>query len=218
MDMMERVNYNSRPQTNPECTAVKGHGTQHAYRKFRCRCDEAIAAFRARPKRKSRAKPRNPTVAESRPGCGAEKHDTMAAWQAGCRCELAEAKHEKRLAAQVAYRARQAPDPAELWRGPTTRVSRVTVLLLTTGFSDSPTTREKQLAIETLARRGNIAGTGLLTTGEIAQRLGIADNTVRALRSQFRALRTTRTQRRLADVRSKAMRAARALEKRETNR
>jgi DNA-binding CsgD family transcriptional regulator len=91
------------------------------------------------------------------------------------------------------------------------------VLLLTTGFSDSPTTREKQLAIETLAQRGNIAGTGLLTTGEIAQRLGIADNTVRALRSQFRALRTTRTQRRLADVRSKAMRVARALEK-ETNR
>jgi hypothetical protein len=219
-DMMERVNYNSRPQTNPECTAVKGHGTQHAYRKFRCRCDEAIAAYRAMPPRKSRAKTRNRTVVAARPGCGADKHDTLAAWRVGCRCELAEVMHERRIQRSADYRARGkvVVNPAAAFRGPATRVSRIAVLLLTEGFPDpAATTRERQIAIEALARRGNRAGTALLTTEEIGWRLGLDESIVRALRSQFRALRTTRTQRRLADVRSKAMRVARALEK-ETNR
>lgn len=223
--MMERVTkalrgqsgvaYNSRPRTDPTCAAPT-HGTQSAYKKNRCRCPEAIAAHQAvLERRRGDQPPKFRVVEEPRDGCDSDKHDTQAAYAMGCRCPLALTRHERRLEVQREARRRKrvSPDPALAWRGPTTMVSRVNVLLLTAGFVDSPTTRERQLAIETLSRRGNRTGTGFLGTEEISARLGISEGVCRALRSEYRLLAGQRTQRRLADVQSKAQRVARALER-----
>jgi hypothetical protein len=174
--------------------------------------------------RKSRAKPRNPTVAASPARDAAPTSTTrIAAWRAGCRCELAEAKHERRLAsARSAYRARgkAAGNPAAaVARAGHPGLAGRRAAADRPGFPDpAATTRERQTRDRGARparqpRRHRAAD----HRARSRRRLGLADSTVRALRSQFRALRTTRTQRRLADVRSKAMRVARALEK-ETNR
>jgi DNA-binding CsgD family transcriptional regulator len=215
------VAWNSRPRTDPNCPAAT-HGTQSAWKKNRCRCPEAVAAHEAAlALKRGAASPKPATVVALRPDCPSDKHDNQAAYAAGCRCPLAVQRHARRLEVQrlTRLKRKETEDPysVQKWRGPQTRVSRVNVLLLTTGFSDSPTTRERQLAIETLYRRGNRYETGFLTAGEIAVRLGITESYVLALRADYRKLASERTARRIADVRAKAARVARALQK-ETNR
>ena len=158
------------------------------------------------------------------PDCPARRHGTNSAWRRhGCRCPQAVAAHDRRLARQreslaarrpriraqdLARRRRQCHDSRGYWRGPHTRVDRVNLMLLCSGFIDPATTaRERMVAALRLSRTGNRAGTGLLEVAEIAERIGCGEKTVRFyLRRMPARLRDSRTKRRLADARWRAWR------------
>lgn len=92
-------------------------------------------------------------------------------------------------------------DPRGKWRGPDERVNRINLMLLCSGFIDSPTSRELAVAALRLSRTGNQAGTGLLTVTDIAQRIGVNPNTLRHYFDQtLPRLRAQRTERRHADA------------------
>jgi hypothetical protein len=89
------------------------------------------------------------------------------------------------------------------------RVNRFNLSLLMSGFVDMPTRGERMVAVIRLTGRANTAGTGILTTGEIADRLGTTLANVQYQRERVRMLRSERTRRRLADVQWRAMEAIR---------
>ena len=158
------------------------------------------------------------------PACPARRHGTNSAWRRhGCRCPEAVAAHAAWLPTRRAYehteprRARQrvaetarrragGMDPRSHWRGPESRVDRINLTLLCSGFVDPATTpRERMVAAHRLARTGNRAGTGLLEIPEIAERIGCDTGTVRFyLKGMPERLRAKRTKRRLADVKWRA--------------
>lgn len=197
-----------RPQTNPDCKSVKYHGSADAYRNHKCRCPEAIEAFQAQPKRKrGQSNVQMPAAVDADGNCIAGKHDSYMAWLAGCRCPEAQRRR------QVVFAAHQARDaairkPWKKWRGPDKLVSRNNLLLLLAGFADSPTYAERMVATLILSQRGTIAGP--LGTQQIADRLGISCAMVLAYQEKPAKLAEERAQRRLADVKWKAVRVAKA--------
>lgn len=98
-----------------------------------------------------------------------------------------------------------AEQPWVRWRGPDKRVSRINLMFLMSGFIDSPTTRERQVAVWRLWGTPNQYGTGIITPAEIAERVGLKRNTVYQYMTRTRqALREQRTARRLADAKWRA--------------
>jgi hypothetical protein len=204
----------------PVCTAARHAATEYAYSEGGCRCPGARTAHRAHlDRRRGRTRMQDPKVDEQG-NCVAERHGPSEyAYRQGCRCpgsvaayeamrerdrEIARAKH-----AEKAEREQAAADPREHWRGPDMRVNRTNLVLLLSGFVDRPTRGERIAAVHRLARTGNRFGTGLNDNVEIAARIGVSRETVRTLKAEIEGLRINRTQRRLADVRWRARRAAR---------
>lgn len=158
----------------------------------------------------------------SDPDCPARRHRTRNAYRRhGCRCGEAvrayqafldyqaayrRARRRGKNATQVARRIGQGWDPRARHDGPRREVSRINLLLLCSGFVDSPTVYERTAAVIRLSRTGNRAGTGLMSALEIAERIGCSEREVVRCRRKREALRGQRTARRLADARWRAWR------------
>lgn len=152
--------------------------------------------------------------------CSARVHDTVGAYRRGCRCDLAVKLYGASSDGRNIARLRQCVSEKleNPWRQGGNAVGRVNLWMLVHGFVDSPTKGERMAAVAILSRRGtDLVGygrkTGLLDNQQIAERIGINDTAVTEIRKRMAALRETRPQRRLADVRAKAMRVARATER-----
>lgn len=158
----------------------------------------------------------------SDPACPAVRHRTRNAHRNhGCRCREAVIAAEAFRDYQIAYkRARRRGDNAKRaarrfgtgwdprlpYEGPRRRVSRINLMLLCSGFVDSPTMYERMAATLRLSVRGNPAGTGLMSAREIAARIGCSARDVQRYRGMPARLREQRTARRLADARWRAWR------------
>jgi hypothetical protein len=103
------------------------------------------------------------------------------------------ARAEKRVGVEARRRDR--------WRGPDTRVNRINLMLLLSGFKDSPTYGERMIAAMRLERWGH-------DNEAIALRIDVPAKRIPQYRRRREEFRATRTQRRLADVRWKAARNA----------
>jgi hypothetical protein len=148
--------------------------------------------------------------------CGARLHDSRRAYdKLGCRCELAtklqrEWEHRKRTPTGNVGRMPLYGASRRL------TVGRINLMLLLTGIQDQPTAGERAVAAHVLSRR--IVSDGPyawrhLHANEIGDRLGVTERTVHRYRRAFKTLRGERHLRRLADVRAKAERVARAIER-----
>jgi hypothetical protein len=176
-DLLER-RYTGRPVTEPSdpaCPARKPrHRTLTAYRRVGCRCPEAVQAHHHWYVRLYGRPPGR--MSEARRG------------------------HIERLAAYharpMAQRVAGGEDPRTRWRGPHTRVDRLTVDLLTAGFRFAgipPTRREFQVAVWRLIAAG-------VQVPDIATIMGLTPGQVESCRNARRVLRDGRTGRRLADA------------------
>lgn len=202
-----------RPRTDPACPGTKSHQTADAYHNHKCRCPEAVAAFRARPRRQQgRSAVQLPPAINPDGTCAAEKHHSYVAWLAGCRCPHSVRRREE-VQASVYARTTGRLQPWLKWRGTNMRVSRVNLLLLLSGFSDQPTYAERMVACLILSQRGS-ATAGPLGRQEIADRLHTTVERVASYLGKIEVLAGERTRRRLADVKWKAARVARANERR----
>lgn len=188
-----------RPQTNPEC-AADSHGTANARHNDGCKCREAIDAYAATIAKRRPVRRVQPAQVDGNGNCVAGKHGSYLAWMAGCRCPAACEKREQVMARKVWA----GPQPWHGFRGPQQRVSRVNLLLLLSGFVDDPTYMERVVAANILRRRGR-------TIVEIGRRMGGYDtDAVDGYLRRYAELAGKRTERRLADVKWKAARVARA--------
>lgn len=184
------MNTDVMPDVAPTCTATK-HGTDRAYRVYRCRCPKAISAhsqWRSVDRRRTDL------------ACRARRHLTIGSYRRGCICrESAEALvDELARQNQRANRRRierEARNAHLFWRGPNTKVSIEALLMLTTGLPNvrgfflESTVRERQIAILTLSRRINPMTGYLMTTGEVAEALGTQPEVVRRQRNAMAQLR-----------------------------
>lgn len=207
-DMLERpaplVSFRRRnPRQEGSDCANAYHGRNDAAYRRGCRCPAAIAAHDA---------PRPPRLRKPLPAaigddgrCVAPIHDSYVAFRHGCRCPRSTA-----AAARAVEIDRRRDDPRLKWRGPDARVDRNALLHLLAGYPDLPTPAEIHAAVAILSRRGVPSGTGLFSRGEIAERLGVGTEVVDRARRRMERLAGQRAERRLADVRFKAMRAERA--------
>lgn len=155
----------------------------------------------------------------SDPRCTAPRHRSRNAYRKrGCRCPeaamAAEAfrnqqiayKQARRRSERVARKVGNGWDPRQPYEGPRRQVSRINLMLLCSGFIDAPTQYERMAATLRLSRRGNAAGTGLMSAQEIAERIGCSAREVCRYRRRPDELRRQRTARRLADARWRAWR------------
>jgi hypothetical protein len=180
--------------------------------------------------------------------CIAEKHDSCRAYRRGCRCKRAiklwEENHERRRADPARVRreieyatewgremarnlrrtgGRYAIDPRRQWRGGKMAVSRIGLLMMLSGYPDSPTRGERLAAAirlqSTMTRTYWYERPRPIYQSEIADRIGCTDQTVGRLLNGVRPeLAASRAQRRLADVQWKAAVAAEAPARRERER
>lgn len=202
---MERV-------VTQECDAERHAATKYAYI-HGCRCPGALAAhdqYRARRRRSDtawRLSIRNPD-----PTCPAERHRrSEEGWQGGCRCTGAVAAHNKAVRGRG---RRAAAGLAELtaerdrWRGPDSRVNRISLMFLIDGYPDTDaqgrtinTPAEIMVAVMRLSHRRY-----QLDLKGIAARVGLATPTVYHYLGKPARLRGERALRRLADAQWRAAR------------
>lgn len=182
-----------------------------------------------------------PPAVDADGNCIAEKHHSTRAYRRGCRCakaiEVWEASQQRRrdpdrvrrgvaAASQWAREAQQAKrrtggrlshDPRRQWRGGVMVVNRVNLMLLLSGFVDSPTRGEKLAAVarlrSTLTRDGWYEAPRPLMNSEIAARIGTTDQTVGRMIGMQQELAGNRALRRLADAQWKAAIVAAAVER-----
>lgn len=189
------------------CTAEK-HGLSKSAWDRGCRCPGAVAGYEEFKAKKAAAR----AIARQRGGsaCGAIKHGTKYAYEEfGCRCP--EARKARRLSQGV--RLPKIWSRWNQWRGPKNRVSRTNLMLLLAGVKDSPTPAEMMVADIRLQRLRVVDGprhSRPLTTQEISDRLDCGEQVIYRVRKRRRAYAAQRTQRRLADVQWKAVRAQKA--------
>ena len=200
--------------TRPDCPATRHGASQHAWRRFRCRCPEAVAAHEAYLRRDNEirwarkngkpvgdcsSKTHRPTVKNYRDG-GCRCPATVATWQRergrqNARAEAERQRHEATI--------QRAADEWANWR----RVSTITVDLMVAGFPENPTRAERMVAVMWMLRLGYWDGP------DIATRLHIEETEVDTARADPGRLRRRRTERRLAEVKAKALRNAYLAEK-----
>jgi hypothetical protein len=150
--------------------------------------------------------------------CVAALHHTEQAVSRGCICvsskRVAQKARRCELAALAKYGETRLPGAMqrsyERFRGPRMRVNRFNLMLLLSGFVDSPTRGEMVAAVHILTRRGNRAGTGLLNWQEIADRLGVDDAVAHRHQRFIVEARRDRARRRRLDVLMKQLRVDRA--------
>lgn len=207
------------------CTGKVHTGTDHAW-SAGCRHADALLAHEE-AKLRIRLQRREALAEYRRTGqCGAVVHGTIGAYRRGCRCEetrkiYANGSDGRSLAAMRAkFEHGRLANP---WRQGQMAVSRVNLWMLVHGFPDRPTTAERLAAVAILDQRlprdlGEEHGYRItevviprLSNGQIAQRIGLRDEQgVIRLRRKRIKLRESRAERRLADIRHKAERVARA--------
>jgi hypothetical protein len=192
------------------------HGiTRGAYDRG-CRCPAARAG---RDAYVAARRVRMPAQVDTDGNCTAARHDSDGAYlMAGCRCAVSIRRHaEVQLRANERNARRRERDQAKAikadlqpgrFRGPNMRVDRTSLLMLLSGFVDSPTAGERIAAVAILSQRGH--RTGLYDNTEIGQRIGVDRDSVRRIKARIKQLATLRTERRLADAKWKAVRVARA--------
>jgi hypothetical protein len=207
------VRRSARNPRDPEgnCTNDR-HGKSKGAWNRGCRCPGAIAAHDTDVGNRRTHKP---AQVDADGNCIAVRHDSFAAYaMAGCRCPAAVARRDEVRAAEKARRVARrlkAAKPAGRFRGPHTRVDRYNLRLLLSGFVDQPTNGERMAAVAILSQRGG--RTGLYNTTEIGQRIGVTAGGARQIQLRIEKLRELRPMRRLADVEWKAVRVARAQER-----
>jgi hypothetical protein len=182
---------------------------------------------------------KRPAAVDADGNCIAERHGTCKAYIAGCRHPEAVRKYEayqqrrrdadnvRRDAAQAliwerdSQRAKRltggrlTQDPRRPWRGGRMAVDRNNLWMLMHGLIDSPTMMEKLAALNRLdgtlvPSDGWFEAPHVITTTELASRLGCTITGIRSLRKTRADLAGKRAQRRLADVQWKAAVAAEA--------
>jgi hypothetical protein len=180
-----------------------------------------------------------PAQVDAEGNCAAGHHLTHYAYlYHGCRCPGAVTAHNERLQRERAqHRAwqerkfvaagRRFADPWRgVWHDRDMRVDRIDLMMTIAGFRLAVSFGTRVAAVIVLDRVKVADETRYgrkLYDWEIAERLGIGtdsegERAVQRHRAWVAKARRERPQRRLADVRDKAVRVARALEKRETNR
>jgi hypothetical protein len=176
-----------------QCLARR-HGTRYAADAYGCRCPEALLEVdRARARRVENKK--------------AQRRREYAL----------EYEHEERRVRR-ATGWRLSADPRREWRYGKAGVSSITVMMMLHGFPDSPTRAERMVAIIKLdgrmVRDEHTARMRPMFKGEIAERIGCTEATVRRLRAERVRRRNERTLRRLADAQWRAAHHAHGAERR----
>jgi hypothetical protein len=195
-----------RSAVKKRCKARRHTATNDAYR-HGCRCEPAIAAHQ-RHLDAVREERNEVFRTFYRTGeCTARSHNTRHANHVfGCQCPRA-----LELADQSLNRASRATDHKIRKLRPV--VDQGNLLLLLAGVKDNPTAGEYMAADIRLQRVRVPDGPLLsrpLTTMEISERLGVHNRIIFRVRKDRLELRARRAERRLADVRAKAARVARA--------
>lgn len=198
-------------EPDPACEATYHAATHSAWQRG-CRCPAAVDAhdeFRVRRRAKNK---HQPAAVDEDGNCVAAWHGmSELAWKRGCRCAGSIADHERHLAV-IRARHRRKSDPRKPWRGPEQRVNALHLWMLVRGLRDEPTYGEELAAVYILMRRGNRAGTGIMQTKEIAERIGVSDTKVRSLKETIQNRRASRTNRRRADAQWKQIQREKAIE------
>lgn len=215
--MMERV----------QCRAERHGSTQHAYIDDGCRCEAARAAYAAWCRKFKRVM--GPQV-DTDGNCVAARHGTHYAYRyRGCRCPEAVALNDQKLALARQDRHRRKAPAADLggmhaapwrgdWRGRDMRVDRIELEMTVAGFRLPVSYGTRVAAVITLSRiqvpdRDHpFTGRGLYGY-EIAERLGVDERLVQRYKAWPAKARRQRAARRLADVKDRATKVARAIER-----
>lgn len=205
--------------SNPECTAHRHNPTEDSWAKG-CRCPGAVRAHEVKmaARRIEKANLRKLAATAAEFGCTSRAHGTLRMYFDGCRHPEARQKYEdrqrRRAEARGARRRREQKRSLErwlVWRGPERRVSRINLWMLVRGFVDSPTRAEMLAATIILSRRlVPNPDLGAVTKADIGRRLGVDGGEITRLWAERALAAKNRAQRRLADVRYKAVRVERA--------
>lgn len=208
---MEFLQRWAQTQADPHCRSKKHTPTHDSWQREGCRCAATLAAHELW-KRKIRMQRREALAGYKRTGqCAATVHGRLGSFRRGCRCPDT-----------VALYVATFGDPAEMtaglpghralhpWREGRMRVDRNNLWFLVHGVVDRPTYGERLAAVVILSGRGSETA-GLLDSQAIADRIHVDVKMVGEYRRRIIRLRGERTQRRLADVRAKAERVAKAI-------
>lgn len=191
----------------------RGHGPTNAAWSRGCRHLEAIVAHEEWKLRR-KADIRTAVAHFQATGCcGAGIHGTVYAFAHGCRCPEAISANGGNVFRVEQMRVKlRAPRKLNPWREGRMAVGRTNLWMLVHGFVDDPTLGERIAATAILSERGSC--TGLYDSREIADRIGVScPEVVNRYRKRIIELREQRHLRRLADVRDKAARVTRAIER-----
>jgi len=183
------------------------HGASDSAWRKGCRCPRAVAAHQVviDTGRVHRQAVRQ--AGREAGKCLADQHGTETALTRGCIC-VTPAEVRKKAAPQPGRMTAGQRRQFNKFRGPAMRVDRWNLFLILHGIVDRPTRAERLAAVVQLSRRGNRAGTGLMNSVEIGQRLGVDDATVHRARRLVIELREQRHVRRWLDAKHKAERVA----------
>lgn len=205
-----------------QCRAERHGSTQRSYIDDGCRCEPARAAYTAWCRKFKRAM--GPQI-DADGNCVAAKHGTHYAYRyRGCRCPEAVALNDQKLAQERQIRHEQNGDcdglHAARWRGDyrgkDMRVDRTELEMTIAGFRMPVSYGTRVAAVIALERvrvpHSPTAGRPLHDY-EIAARLGVDERLMQRYKAWPAKARAQRTARRLADVKDRAAKVARAIER-----
>lgn len=213
-DLMPEVAREVESPPASGCTADKHGRSEHAWQRWGCRCPAAVAAHERRNEQKREGNIRLPAQVDEDGRCVARTHDSARAWRRGCRCPESIAKHTAALQREREKgRGPQYAPPWEFWRGPDMRVYRWNLFLLMHSFlGDEPTRGELIAAVHILTGSPSRRDAGM-TAAEMATILKVSRVEIWNAGDDIRRFRKDRWRRRLADVKLRAHRRGRAVER-----